>query len=336
MKGPFSNLRTFLYYHNHIFLALCQRRFRHFDGIFADKMERKLFPWINKHQKKKVFLWVHYFAPHIPYAPPDRYLQRKNQQGDGSLKSAWYELILHIGTGVPKYTEKKLNCLKDLYSGDIEFSDERVGALLEKIKEAGWTNSTIIITSDHGDELFEHGSFDHGHTFYNELVHIPLIIHTGNGVMPIPDGREKEPVSMLDLTATICDIAGVENSEFYKQLQGTSVYSDTPEAESTDLIFIESTHRGIPERIAVIKNDVKYFAYADDEIREVYNLIDDPFEICNIINSVPDEILDEIGEDIEKWRSENEILRRSLRSNPDEEDDKANITRNALKGLGYF
>jgi hypothetical protein len=140
---------------------------------------------------------------------------------------------------------------------------------------------------------------------------------------------------MLDLTATICDITGVENSDFYRQLQGTSIYSDTPGGKSTDLIFIESTHRGFPERIAVIKNDVKYFAYADDEIREVFNLIDDPFEFSNIINSVPDEILVEIGKDIDRWRSENEILRRSLRSNPDEEE-KANYTRNALKGLGYI
>jgi len=335
MKGPFSNLRTFIFYHQHIFLELCERRFIHFDGIFANKMESKLFPWIKKHKNEKVFLWVHYFAPHIPYCPPDRYLKRENQQGDGSINYASYRLILNTSSGIPRCSEKKLNCLKDLYSGDIEFSDERVGVLLEKIKEAGWTDSTIIITADHGDELFEHGSFDHGHTFYNELVHIPLIIHTGNGVMPIPDGREKKPVSMLDLTATICDIAGVENSDFYRQLQGTSIYSDTPGGKSTDLIFIESTHRGFPERIAVIKNDVKYFAYADDEIREVFNLIDDPFELYNIINSVPDEILVEIGKDIDKWRSENEILRRSLRSNPDE-DEKANYTRNTLKGLGYI
>ncbi len=335
MKGPFSHLRTFMFYFEYIFLELCERRIIHFDGIFADKMERKLFPWIKKHKNNKVFLWVHYFAPHIPYCPPDRYLKRKNQQGDGSVKHASYELMLHISSGVLKCTEKKLNCLKDLYAGDIEFSDERIGVLLYKIKEAGWTNSTIIITSDHGEELFEHGSFDHGHTFYNEIVHVPLIIHTGNGVMPIPEGREKKPVNMLDLTATICDIAGVENSDFYKQLQGTSIFSDTPGVKPTDLIFIESLHRGIPERIAVIKNDVKYFAYADDEIREVFNLIDDPFELFNIINTVPDEILDEIGEDIKKWRSENEILRRSLRSNPDEEE-KAKYTRNALKGLGYI
>lgn len=335
MKGPFSNLRTYMYYYENIFLNLCERRIFHFDGIFAGKMESKLFPWIKKHKNNKVFLWVHYFAPHIPYCPPDRYLERENQQGDSSINHASYELLLYTSTGILRASEKKLNCLKDLYSGDIDFADERIGVLLDKIKDAGWKDSTIIITSDHGDELFEHGSFDHGHTFYNELVRIPLIMRTGNGVMRVPDGREKDPVNMLDLTATISDIAGLENSEFFRQLQGTSIFSDSPEGKSTDLTFIESTHRGDPDRIGVIKNDIKYFAYGNDEIREVYNLIDDPLELYNIIDNISDDIITEIGEDIRKWRSDNEILRRSLRTNPDE-DEKAKYTRNSLKGLGYI
>jgi len=337
MTGPYPCLYPGTFYHHLIFIPLCMRRIIHYDSVYDERMESRLFPWIEKNKDKKVFLWVHYYDPHAPYGPPDRYLKRENPQGNGKLGFVEYHLLMDILPGTLKMPEKTMNCLKDLYAGDIDFADERVGMLLDKLKEVGWMNgATVIITADHGEEFYEHGSFEHGHTFYEELMHLPLIVHVGGGVEPIPEGREKEPVSMLDLTATIADIAGLETLPFYSALQGKSVCQKTDEYRSSSPIFMESTDRGFPNRIAVLKNGWKYHIHEDGTIREIYNLETDPLELRNLIGTIPDDALQVIYEDVKNWEETNSVLKRKLRTNPDAEDEEAKLNLRLIQGLGYF
>ena len=63
----------------------------------------------------------------------------------------------------------------------------------------------VILTSDHGEELFDHGGFEHGHAMWQELLHVPLIVWAP-GVEP---GRESAPVSLVDVTPTVLDRLGI-------------------------------------------------------------------------------------------------------------------------------
>ena len=336
MAGPYSCLYPSHFSHDKIFMPLCSMRVIHYDSHYVLKMERKLFPWMEKNKDKKVFLWVHYYDPHAPYGPPDRYMTRKNPQGDGKIKFATYHVLMDILFGLFRTPESTVNSLKDLYAGDIDFADERAGLLLKKINEIGWMKSaTVIIAADHGEEFFEHGSFEHGHSFYQELVHVPLFVHPGVGAGVIPQGREKEPVNTLDITATICDIAGLDSIPFYGVLQGKSLFTNY-ENDIRKPIFMEEPSRGFPNRIAVLKDDWKYIFHQDNTIREIYNLETDPLELRNLIGTVPDDALKVIYEDVKNWEETNSVLKRKLRTNPDAEDEEAKLNLRLIQGLGYF
>jgi hypothetical protein len=95
-----------------------------------------------------------------------------------------------------------------LYDGEITFTDSAIGELLEGLKDRGLIENTLIVfLSDHGEEFFEHGGFEHGHTLYDELIHVPLIFSLP-GVLPENVSIERQ-VRLLDVTPTILDILDI-------------------------------------------------------------------------------------------------------------------------------
>jgi arylsulfatase A-like enzyme len=78
-------------------------------------------------------------------------------------------------------------------------------------RNGAWENTLLVITSDHGEEFFEHGVLGHGFSLYQEVVRVPLIVR-GPGV---DKGRVvKSPVAIVDLDATILDLAGLGKTAF--------------------------------------------------------------------------------------------------------------------------
>jgi choline-sulfatase len=84
--------------------------------------------------------------------------------------------------------------------------DELLGAFFDRLDERGLLGDTlVVVTSDHGDEFYEHGGVDHIHTLYDELIRVPLIVF-GPGV---PQRVVHEHVAQMDLYPTLCDLMGV-------------------------------------------------------------------------------------------------------------------------------
>jgi arylsulfatase A-like enzyme len=167
------------------------------------------------------FLWVHYVNPHAPYTPPAPYnkafLDAESQRGprlapvdgfhDGIFRK-WY---------VPG--QDKLGYYIAQYDGEIAFVDNEVRRVLEGIKRTGRQDRTLIIlTSDHGESLGEHGYyFDHGEDLFDPCLRIPLIV-SGPG---IPKGKRSQVMtSTLDLVPTILDTVKVS---YPPDLSGLSV-----------------------------------------------------------------------------------------------------------------
>ena len=87
--------------------------------------------------------------------------------------------------------------------------DKYLGIFVAKMKELGvWDDTIFVITSDHGEEFDDHGSWGHGHSIYQELLHVPLTMRLP-GVIP-NDVRVPEVVSTMDISATVLDFSGVE------------------------------------------------------------------------------------------------------------------------------
>ena len=96
--------------------------------------------------------------------------------------------------------------LTALYDSEIHYVDRFIGKLLESIPPEVLANTLIVLTADHGEELYEHGGWKHGFTLYEEQIHVPLLVRWDGH---IPAGtRLKGTVRLLDLVPTLVGAAG--------------------------------------------------------------------------------------------------------------------------------
>ncbi len=109
-----------------------------------------------------------------------------------------------IRTGEIKLSEEDLNHIIASYDGEIKSVDEKIGLLLKQLDGMGYGNNTlVIILADHGDEFMEHGGVAHGHTLYEELIRIPLIMKGPS----IPKNVQIDGLAqIIDIAPTILDI----------------------------------------------------------------------------------------------------------------------------------
>jgi tetratricopeptide (TPR) repeat protein len=128
-------------------------------------------PWLDKQSgAQPFFLFLHLYDPHTPYEPPEPYFS--------------------------KYP--------DHYDGEIAYSDSVVGALIDDLKKKDlYDKSLIILLSDHGEGLNEHGEEEHGMFLYREALQVPLLVK-------LPGSRRggasvKTPVQLVDVFPTILE-----------------------------------------------------------------------------------------------------------------------------------
>jgi len=199
------------------------------------------------------FAWYHFLDPH------DLYMQHEGIKGWG----------------------KKA---RDLYDGEIEFVDKHIGELLEFVNQQEWGKRTaVIITSDHGEAFGEHKQYRHGFEIWENLVHVPLIIHAP-GITP---RQIDAPRSAIDLAPTIMELIGVPRPEWF---QGTSLVPELygSEAKPRDVIVDLPRTSDNDRRRALIRGDYKITAYGDDFGFELYDIKNDSGEKKDIKNAKPD------------------------------------------------
>lgn len=156
--------------------------------ILRWRLEERLAEWDGG----DLALFVHFMDPHLPYAPPPP-----------------YDTMFPAASGAPAVTqgERKRNAWSGAYDGEIAFTDAQIGKLLDNLARRGLLDRALVLyTADHGDELLEHGGFDHGHSLYEELVRVPLVVRLpadrrGRRIAP--------PVSTLDIAPTLLAALGI-------------------------------------------------------------------------------------------------------------------------------
>ena len=149
--------------------------------------------------ERPFFALVHYNAVHAPYRSLPRHERQFVRPYDGEITGRNAEFLAHA-TGARRFTEEDVQHLSDLYDAAIKQLDGQLEKLFEYVRAEGLLEDTlVVITSDHGEEFFDHGEVNHAMTQYQELVRVPLIL-LGPGV---PAGaRVATPVSLVDLMPT--------------------------------------------------------------------------------------------------------------------------------------
>jgi arylsulfatase A-like enzyme len=166
----------------------------------ADLVASRAKQWI-RNAPRPFFLVVHTIDPHSPYQPPEEY----DLYGEG-IEGTKYGLKSWINR--KDLTLKIKQRIRSLYEAEVAFSDHAFGLLMSELGEQALLDQTItILTSDHGEEFWEHGSRGHGRGLYDEVLRVPLIVSFPPRV---PAGvREDRVAQLMDIIPTALDLAGL-------------------------------------------------------------------------------------------------------------------------------
>jgi arylsulfatase A-like enzyme len=234
-----------------------------------------------------------------------------------------------------------------MYDGEVKLADDVVGLILKDIRRSNLDgDSIVILLSDHGEGFWEHGLWEHGNSLYNELLHVPLIIHSPGR---LPRGKTvKELARTVDLLPTILDLVGIEYNE--RELRGNSLLplmkdeelktarlSSPAQARFNDknrgrMAFSEFPHtRMIFGRSIQSVEEKLIDPDLGDTPLEYYEITEDPKELNNQAQDEGEkasELMDIMNE-ISSSTSNNRA------KYPDERHEPSEETITKLKSLGY-
>ena len=153
-----------------------------------------------------LFLMAHFLDTHLPYEEPEA-LRRlwAGPHPEGLPERILRKDLLEIDATDPAQ-EHLRTYVSDRYDQALRHVDTEVARLLEAVAASDPSGDDIVILmSDHGEELWEHGGVEHGHALWEEVVRVPLVIRAPG----LEAGRVDLPVSLLDLTPTVLDLLGL-------------------------------------------------------------------------------------------------------------------------------
>lgn len=208
--------------------------------------------WLSEPGDARRFAWIHLYDPHDPYEPPEPYASRY--------------------PGRP-------------YDGEVAWSDDLIGRLESALTSAGLKDDTLlVVTSDHGEGLDEHGEAVHGYFVYETTLRVPFFVR-GRGV--VPGTRLNVVARTVDVLPTALDLLGlvdaipkVSGRSLATALGGGSVDDEPVLAESlTPLV-----HFGWSDLRALRDGRWKFILAPRPEL---YDLEADPGERTNLVESQP-------------------------------------------------
>jgi arylsulfatase A-like enzyme len=167
--------------------------------------------WIEQHKDERFFVYVQTIDPHVPYDPPDEYLRMyDDREYTGQVRARMTpDLLERAKRDEITFDPSDVRRLEALHDGEITQHDFELGRFIERLRAFGvWEDTLFVVTSDHGEEFDEHGSWGHGHSLYQELLNVPLVFHLPGRV---PAGvRVGDAVSTVSIPRTVLAYADVD------------------------------------------------------------------------------------------------------------------------------
>lgn len=264
-------------------------------ALAEDQVTRAL-SWLQRHQDEDSFLFLHLMDPHLFYVPPRPFLNLFTKGlKQGPLGDVYNRWIVLREERKRTLSEENLQFMRARYDGEVAYTDYQLMRFVTQLDQLPG-KTLVVLHADHGEEFWDHGSYEHNHTLYNELVHVPLWIRPPGGWGGGPH-RITPQVSLADIAPTIYDALRVP-AEQRPPLDGVSLLpfvDPTRTAEAAPLgeaLDARPLHVGYlmydTERWAVVTPKGKYILQTISGDEELYDLARDPAEQNDIARVRPD------------------------------------------------
>jgi arylsulfatase A-like enzyme/Tfp pilus assembly protein PilF len=220
----------------------------------GDEATRLARDWLDEHKAQPFFLFVHFYDPHDPYEPPEPFA------------SKW--------SAHP-------------YEGEVAFADYCVGQVLERLRQLGLYDDTlIVITGDHGEMLGEHGELNHGFFIYEGALRVPLVVRAPHAQAT---ARQVDlPVSLIDIVPTVLSMVGAEVSKKVQGMDLSPWLTGRGAGGGARPLYAETVtptrYYGTNSLLGVIADGWKYIETTRPEL---YDLRSDPAEAVNLLEREP-------------------------------------------------
>lgn len=271
----------------------------------ASVITKKAIRFLKKHARKKNFIWLHYMDLHYPLKNPkcpgiDITIRELNKINDKIRVRLSHK---NDPESIPE-TEKMI--WRSLYEKNLRFVGDQINLFFKKIMEFRIKDPIIIITSDHGELLFEHGMVFHGFSLYDENIHIPCIIWKQDFAY---ERIIDDLYSNVDIAPTIMNLCNINHATFQhgismldqvNQHQYVIAYTD-----SNRRITLNNQNNLDFEQYCIRTKKWKYILERVKMQESIYNLIDDPHENNDLIKSCPREIKRYFDLEMEKLLEKN-------------------------------
>jgi arylsulfatase len=285
--------------------------------------------WRRSWRNRPLFLWLHYFDPHDPYLPYAPWIAAQAPGADADGPRSPAQLVMRdLRQRFPRPDPALAEAIRPFYDSEIRRTDQQLETLWKELAADG--NVLFIFTSDHGEELADHGGLGHSQSLYDELTRTPLFFWWPRG---IPAGvRIAQPVSALDILPTILELLGEPAPPGLAGRSLVPLWTVAAGAAGAERrpVYLELAPPK-PLRWAVVDGDRKLIVDPTSPTgTELYDLKADPGEQANLAAQLPGEV--------ERLRG---LLRAWARRNPRAPDQRTRDRldenlRRELEALGYL
>ncbi len=306
----------------------------------AERVHRAALKWLDGvNADDRVLLYLHTLNPHNPYTPPEPFPSRALTSVGSSIGGGTHTLaaIRDLGMTTTPHDEQRI---REWYTAGVAYNDAALCGLMDELQRRFEDRFLFVMTSDHGEELFDHGSVLHGYTLYDELLHVPLVMWWPGRIPPVRIGAATDT---LDLTATLRALIGPRRSAepeggeaLWRLIDGGGGRSTTPALHFATAPGLRRAAMARSERWKLIVAPRPRFGWGmgmgrgrSHDAEYVFNLVEDPGERINLAGAADLEV-DWLRSRLHAWTIAWQTRQPAIDDSlPDEE------TRRQLEALGY-
>ncbi len=277
---------------------------------------------------RPLFLQVHYVPPHEPYEPSQEFDIFGDPEYRGEMDGSIERLSeLKLNRILP--ASEDIQELMSLYDGNLRMADFALEELLKVLRESKrWQNTLLLITADHGEALYEHGRLGHNSTLYEEMLHVPFILHLPHGAAAGIEVDKNQLVSLEDIVPTLLGLLRIRPQAYFA---GRDIFEQRRLWQPGDKPrFIFSRSSGDPVPFYAYRSRRWKIIFKDIGNQMLFDLFDDPGETINLLHQRPDMysgLMKHLNRDLSQKRPSRLTVEKASMS----EKEAA-----ALKSLGYI